>query len=97
MEKNTNNIKRQGHDSVKSAVTFEQRQAPNCNFEQRLAEIKSLRILLHPARDKHGSTKKKNKRKIVTPTTGLELAPKKLKAKDEIDTRKRERQQKKFV
>ena len=46
MEKNTNNIKRQGHDSVKSAVTFEQRQAPNCNFEQRLAEIKSLRVVI---------------------------------------------------
>ena len=59
MEKNTNNNKRQGNDSVKSAATFDQRQAPNFDFEQRLAEIKSLRILLHPARDKHGSTKKK--------------------------------------
>ena len=97
MEKNTNNNKRQGNDSVKSAATFDQRQAPNFDFEQRLAEIKSLRILLHPARDKHGSTKKKNKRKIVTPTAGLKPAPKKLRAKEEIDTRKRERQQKKFV
>ena len=95
MDKNSNDNKMQENCSVKSAVTFDQIQVPYCDFKQRPTKIESLRGLLHPTIDEHGSAEPNDKQKTEAPTSARKPAPKKLRLKDEMSARKREIQRKK--
>ena len=98
MDKNSNDNKMQENCSGKSAVTFDQIQVPYCDFKQRPTKTESLRGLLHPTIDEHGSAEPNDKQKTEAPTSARKPAPKKLRLKDEMSARKREIQrEKKFI
>ena len=76
MEKNPNYNNIQRNSSLKSATTLDERQYPT--------ESESLRILLHPANDKHDRAKSKNKQRTEVPNAAQKPTPEKLRAKDDI-------------
>ena len=81
MEKNSNDNNMQGKCSVKSAVTFDQIQVPYFDFKLRPTKIESLRGLLYPTIDKHGSAKANNKQKKRSSNFSAKANSKKVKVR----------------